>query len=115
MDRLSGRTSRTRKEPAPPAIQSQGLREMRVDDLLNTRRKTTTPSETIQKIDVHFPVARKLFQKEMQESMKKEAGRARAKMETNLLWIIVLKPAPPGGQPPEELSARHWKCRKRSV
>jgi hypothetical protein len=43
---------------------------MRVEGLLNTRRTTITPSETIQKREVHFPVSRKLFQKAMQESKK---------------------------------------------
>jgi hypothetical protein len=46
---------------------------------------TTTPSDTIQKSEVHFPVRRKLSQNARQAMAKYDAGIARERME-NPRW-----------------------------
>jgi hypothetical protein len=55
-----------------------------LDGRRKTRRTTTTPSDTIQKREVHLPVRRKLFQNAMQAMAKYDAGIARERMENPL-------------------------------
>jgi len=94
---VAGRTSRTVKVPPKATSQSHGCVESLRDSRRNTKRKMTSPSETIQSREVHFPVWTKFFQKPRQTIAKYVAGRTLDKTENSSIRILCDGPCPSGG------------------